>query len=187
MNKVAIFASGSGSNAENLVNFFREQELITTSIIICNKPDAYVLKRAENLNIKSLVLSKSELQSDKILTILKELDIDYIILAGYLLKIPEILVENYRDKIINIHPALLPKYGGKGMYGHFVHEAVVAAGECESGITIHLVDEKYDNGKILFQAKCNVDKTDTPENVASKIAKLEMTHFPEVVQKYILG
>ncbi len=203
MKHLAIFASGSGTNAQNLIEYFngnancnaehntnilpQSRNTANVKIVICNKPNAYVLTRAENLGVPSLVLNKEELTTNpqKLLQTLAEHKIDYIILAGYLLKIPQELISQYPDKIINIHPALLPSYGGKGMYGHHVHEAVVAAGEKESGITIHLVDEKYDNGKILFQAKCTVEPTDTPDDVAAKIHTLEQAHFPQVVDDYL--
>ncbi len=195
MKHLAIFASGSGTNAQNLIEYFnygknRSNKISSDTkveLVICNKPGAYVLTRAENLNVPSAVLNKEELtcSTQKLFELLKQYSIDYIILAGYLLKIPAELIEMYPNKIINIHPALLPAYGGKGMYGHHVHEAVVAAKEKESGITIHLVDEKYDNGKILFQAKCSIDPTDTPDDVAEKIHHLEQANFPRVVDEYI--
>ena len=195
MKHVAIFASGSGTNAQNLIEYFnygknRSNKIspdTKVEVVICNKPGAYVLTRAEKLGVPTAVLNKEELtnSTERLFELLKQYSIDYIILAGYLLKIPAELIEMYPDKIINIHPALLPAYGGKGMYGHHVHEAVVAAKEKESGITIHLVDEKYDNGKILFQAKCSIDPTDTPDDVAEKIHHLEQANFPRVVDEYI--
>ncbi|MEG0517822.1 MAG: phosphoribosylglycinamide formyltransferase [Bacteroidales bacterium] len=185
MKKLAIFASGSGTNAQNIITYFSSKSSAKVELIISNKPDAYVLERAKNLNVASIVLSKEELMSDKILQILKEHRIDFIVLAGYLLKIPAILIHNYHSRIINIHPALLPKFGGKGMYGHHVHQAVVASGEKETGITIHLVDEVYDNGRILFQATCPVTPTDTPDSVAAKIHELEQAHFPREIETYI--
>lgn len=185
MKKIAIFASGSGTNAQNIITYFNSNSSIRTELVICNKPGAYVLERARNLGVESIVPTKEELQSEKILQILKEHKIDFIVLAGYLLKIPAILIHNYPGSIINIHPALLPKYGGKGMYGHYVHQAVVAAKEKESGITIHLVDEFYDNGQILFQATCPVSPADTAEDVAEKIHLLEQKHFPRVIEAYL--
>ena len=195
MKHVAIFASGSGTNAQNLIEYFnygknRSNKIspdTKVEVVICNKPGAYVLTRAEKLGVPTAVLNKEELtnSTERLFELLKQYSIDYIILAGYLLKIPAELIEMYPDKIINIHPALLPAYGGKGMYGHHVHEAVVAAKEKESGITIHLVDEKYDNGKILFQAKCEITQTDTPDDVAEKIHHLEQANFPRVVDEYI--
>ena len=195
MKHVAIFASGSGTNAQNLIEYFnygknrsnKTSPDTKVEVVICNKPGAYVLTRAEKLGVPTAVLNKEELtnSTERLFELLKQYSIDYIILAGYLLKIPAELIEMYPDKIINIHPALLPAYGGKGMYGHHVHEAVVAAKEKESGITIHLVDEKYDNGKILFQAKCSIDPADTPDDVAEKIHHLEQANFPRVVDEYI--
>ena len=195
MKHVAIFASGSGTNAQNLIEYFnygknrsnKTSPDTKVEVVICNKPGAYVLTRAEKLGVPTAVLNKEELtnSTERLFELLKQYSIDYIILAGYLLKIPAELIEMYPDKIINIHPALLPAYGGKGMYGHHVHEAVVAAKAKESGITIHLVDEKYDNGKILFQAKCSIDPTDTPDDVAKKIHHLEQANFPRVVDEYI--
>ncbi len=191
MKKIAIFASGSGTNAENIINFFNynlpykyKNNPAKVSLLICNKPNAYVLERAERLNVPQVVLSKESLckeDSEELLYILKEYQIDYLVLAGYLLKIPEYIISKFENKIINIHPALLPKFGGKGMYGHHVHQAVVDAKEKESGITIHLVDKVYDNGQILFQAKCQVTSTDTPEDVAAKIHLLEQEFFPKII------
>jgi phosphoribosylglycinamide formyltransferase-1 len=195
MKNIAILASGNGSNAQNLIEYFNlgkgclqeNLNLASVKIIICNKPDAYVITRAENLNIPAIVLKKEELTTSPqpLLQLLKEHGIDYIILAGYLLKIPAELINEYPDRIINIHPALLPAYGGKGMYGNRVHEAVIAAKEKESGITIHLVDNEYDSGKILFQARCTVTPEDTPQSLAAKVHELEYRDFPQAVAKYI--
>ena len=186
MKKIAIFASGSGSNAENIAQYFAHNDNIEISLIVSNKPDAYVLQRAQNLNIPSVVITSSQMQdSQHVLLILKQHDIDFVVLAGYLLRIPQYMIDSYPDKIINIHPALLPNYGGKGMYGDNVHKAVVAAGEFESGITIHYVNENYDEGKTIFQAKCEVLPTDTYEDVASKVNALEYAHFPNVIADVI--
>lgn len=183
MNRIAIFASGSGSNAENIVNYFKNNADVEVSLILTNNENAFVLKRAKKLGIQSLVFSKADFsKTDKIVQKLKENDIKWIVLAGFLLKIPENLIKSFPDKIINIHPALLPKFGGKGMYGDKVHQAVVEAKETESGITIHYVNEHYDEGKIIFQAKCIVEPTDTFKDVASKIHELEHKHFPEVIE-----
>ena len=187
MKKIAVFASGSGSNAENIAQYFSNNENIEISLIVSNKPDAYVLQRAKNLNIPSVVITAKQMQdSQHVLFILKQHKIDFVVLAGYLLKIPEYLIQAFPDKIINIHPALLPKFGGKGMYGDNVHKAVVDANETESGITIHYVNEKYDEGEIIFQAKCQVDKDDTFEEVANKVHSLEYAHFPRVIAETIL-
>jgi len=186
MNRIAIFASGSGSNAENIADYFKNNEDVEISLILTNKANAFVLERAKKLAIKSLVFSKSDFSgTGKIVQILKENNINWVVLAGFLLKIPENLIKEFPNKIINIHPALLPKYGGKGMYGDKVHQAVVAAKETESGITIHYVNEHYDEGKIIFQAKCPVEPSDTFEDVASKIHTLEYKHFPEVIEEVV--
>ena len=190
MINLAVFASGNGSNAENIITHFSGSTIATVKLVISNKADAYVLERARAKGVPSIVMPREELTSETpsaLLDTLQQHSIDYIILAGYLLKIPAALTENYKGKIINIHPALLPKFGGKGMYGMNVHKAVLDAGESESGITIHLVDAVYDNGKILFQATCPVLPTDTPEQLATKIHALEKLHFPATIEKYITG
>jgi phosphoribosylglycinamide formyltransferase-1 len=183
MIRIAIFASGNGSNVENITKYFQNHATVEISLVLTNNPNAYVIERAKNLGIKSLVFSKTEfLENDKILHYLKENDIKLIVLAGFLLKIPENIIKVFPDKIINIHPALLPKYGGKGMYGDKVHRAVVKNKETESGITIHYVNEYYDEGEIIFQAKCAVLPNDSYEDVAAKIHKLEYEHFPKVIE-----
>ncbi|MBO4805996.1 MAG: phosphoribosylglycinamide formyltransferase [Paludibacteraceae bacterium] len=183
--QVAIFASGSGSNAENIIKHFENNPDVNIKLVLCNKKDAYVLTRAKNLGIPSIVFSKKEMEEGEVLTILRKEQIDFIVLAGFLLKVPAELVAAYPDRIVNIHPALLPNYGGKGMYGMKVHEAVVAAGERESGITIHYVNEFFDSGTIIFQARCEVLPTDTPEDVAQKVHKLEYAHFPQVIESVL--
>lgn len=186
MTKLAIFASGSGSNAENIALFFRDNPEVEVSIIISNKKDAFVHQRANKLNIPSYTYNKKEFDdSTEIISLLEENNIDFIILAGFLLKVSEKLISCFPNRIINIHPALLPKYGGKGMYGDFVHKAVVEAKEQESGITIHYVNENYDEGAIIFQAKCSVDSNDTFEDVANKVHKLEYEHFPNIIAKIL--
>lgn len=188
MKNLAIFASGNGSNAQNLIEHFNNTGTARISIIICNKPTAYVLERAALLGIPSIVLPREELVCDTpsaLLSLLQEHAIDCIILAGYLLKIPQALVSAYPGRIINIHPALLPKFGGKGMYGQHVHQAVLEAGEPISGITIHLVDAIYDSGAHLFQTTCPVLPDDTPHSLAQRIHALEKEHFPTIVEKYI--
>ena len=178
MRNLAIFASGSGTNAENLIQYFSGREDYRVAVVLCNKPDAFVLQRAQRLGVPSVVFDKSQLLCSEdttpegkpsVVSILKEYDAFALILAGFLMKIPSHLIDAWPRRIINIHPALLPKYGGKGMHGMHVHEAVVAAKEVESGITIHLVDEQYDHGKTLFQAKCEVLPCDTAHDVAAKI------------------
>lgn len=183
--KIAIFASGSGSNAENIINYFSENQDISFPFILCNKKDAFVHERAKKLQIPSFTFNKDQLENGDVLASLKKENIDFIVLAGFLLKVPENILVAYPNKIINIHPALLPKYGGKGMYGMNVHEAVVANGEKESGITIHYVNEKYDDGAIISQYKCEVLPTDTPEDVAQKVHTLEYEYFPKVIDELL--
>jgi phosphoribosylglycinamide formyltransferase 1 len=188
MNKIALFASGSGTNAQRICEYFRTHPLITPALILSNKTDAFVLERARILGIPSVTFTRKEFyESDQIPTLLKNQEIDFIVLAGFLWLIPENILHLYNGKILNIHPALLPKYGGKGMYGMRVHEAVIQSGDTESGITIHYVNNHYDEGAIIFQAKCKVDPGDTPESLAQKIHQLEYTHFPKVIEEVILG
>ena len=190
MNNIAVFASGNGSNAENIITHFSASNNAVVKLVISNKAEAYVLERARAKGVPAIVMPREELTSETptaLLETLKQHNIGYIILAGYLLKIPAALTESYKGRIINIHPALLPKFGGKGMYGMNVHKAVLEAGESESGITIHLVDAVYDNGKILFQATCPVLPEDTPEQLAEKVQALEQQHFPATIEKYITG
>ena len=186
MVNIAIFASGSGSNAENIVRYFKSHPSISVSLILTNKADAFVIERARKLDIPSMVFSKKEMnETNLVLNLLKENKIDWIILAGFLLKVPDNIIAAFPDRILNIHPALLPKYGGKGMYGSRVHEAVVAAGEKESGITIHLVNDHYDEGQIVFQASCPVLASDSADDVAAKVHALEYEHFPKVIEETI--
>lgn len=183
---IAIFASGSGTNAENIIRYFTRNPSVQVKLVLTNREDAYVLKRAEKLDVPGIIFSANELkEGTKVDDILADNKIDYLILAGFLLKVPERIVSRYRGRIINIHPALLPKYGGKGMYGNKVHQAVVDSLEKESGITIHLVDEVYDNGETLFQAKCTLDADESAETLAAKIHKLEKEHFPRIIDEYI--
>ena len=181
---LALFASGSGTNVENIARYFQTNDNVNVVLVLSNKPDAFALERAKNLNIPSVAFTKKELEeTDRVLQILNEYKIDFIVLAGFLLKIPAYLVDAYPNRIINIHPALLPKYGGKGMYGRFVHEAVVANKETESGITIHFVNEHYDEGAIIFQTRCALAPTDSPDDLARKIQALEHDFFPKVIEK----
>ena len=181
--KIALFASGSGSNAENIVHYFSHNPNFNFPLIISNKADAFVHTRAKNLDIPSFTFSRDEFSDgEKILTLLKIYNVDCIVLAGFLLKIPQTLILAYPQKIINIHPALLPKHGGKGMYGMRVHEAVAEAADTESGITIHYVNGNYDEGSIIFQATCPVSTTDTPDMIAEKVHKLEYEYFPKVIE-----
>ena len=184
---IAIFASGSGSNAERIVEYFSNSTEINVKLFLCNNPQAGVVQRAERLNIPLVMFNRQQFKSGEVVDILKENEIDWVILAGFLWLVPQNVVEAFPNKIINIHPALLPKFGGKGMYGHFVHEAVVENKETESGITIHLVNEHYDEGAIIFQASYPVLPTDSPEDVAKKGQVLEHKHFPAVIEKAILG
>lgn len=186
MTKIAIFASGSGSNAENIINYFKNSGTGHVSAVFCNKKDAYVLERAKNSGIESIVFDRNDFyETDKIVKDLESRNIDYIVLAGFLWLVPENLVKKYENRIINIHPALLPSYGGKGMYGDNVHKAVVANGEKKSGITIHLVNTIYDSGDIIFQAETEVTPEDDYKSVAKKIHELEGEHFPRVIEEHI--
>ena len=183
---IAIFASGSGTNAENIIRHFQGNKDVNVALVVSNKPDAYVLVRAANLHVPSLTLTREEFaQGEELARLMKERGIDFIVLAGFLLRVPEALIEAYPGRIVNIHPALLPKYGGKGMYGDRVHRAVVEAGERESGITIHLIDEQYDRGTTVFQAKCPVLPGDTPDDVARKVHALVYAHYPEVIGQLV--
>ena len=184
--KIAILASGSGSNAENIANYFKGSDYAEVSFIIANNPDAYVIERAKRLDIEYAVVTKAQfMEADSIIDMLKERDIDFVVLAGFLLLVPAKLIQAYPGRIVNIHPALLPKHGGKGMYGDRVHKAVVESGDTESGITIHLIDEQYDKGTTFFQAKCPVLPTDTPDDVATKVHALEYEHFPHVIEEIL--
>jgi phosphoribosylglycinamide formyltransferase-1 len=185
MKKIVLFASGAGSNAENIIRYFANSRELEFPFVISNRSDALVHERVRKLNIPSYVFTKSEFESGKVLGFLREQSVDLLVLAGFLLKVPENMVKAYPDRIVNIHPALLPKFGGKGMYGSHVHEAVVSSGEKESGITIHYVNENYDEGRVIFQAKCPVFPTDTPDDVAAKIHALEYEHFPRVVGEVV--
>lgn len=186
MKKIAIFASGSGSNAENIADYFKDSKEAAISLIICNKSDAFVLERAKKLGIPSKVVTGAEMKNEEaVMSLLKEYSIDFIVLAGYLLRIPEYMVKAYPNAIVNIHPALIPLHCGKGMYGDRVHEDVIACGDKESGITIHYVNEQYDAGSIIFQAKCTVEPGDNAHDVATKVHALEYAHFPHVIAETI--
>lgn len=186
MKNIAIFASGSGSNAENIANYFANSDYAQVSVIVANNPNAYVLERAKKLGIESITVTKSQfMEADTLIAELMERNIDFIVLAGFLLLVPQKYIDAYPGRIVNIHPALLPKHGGKGMYGSHVHESVVAAGDTESGITIHLIDGNYDKGTTFFQATCHVLPTDTPDDVAQKVHALEYEHFPHVIEEIL--
>ena len=182
--RIVLFASGSGTNAQNIIEYFANNEQVEIDSLWSNKANAFALTRAANLNIETYVFNRDEFyKSNKIVETLKKRKVDLVVLAGFLWLIPENLINNFT--IVNIHPALLPKYGGKGMYGMNVHKAVVQNNEKESGITIHYVNENYDEGQIIFQAKCTVDKNDSPEQVAAKVHKLEYAHFPRIIEKVV--
>ncbi|WP_422106479.1 phosphoribosylglycinamide formyltransferase [Winogradskyella sp.] len=186
MKRVVIFASGSGSNAENLIKFFQNSDNASVIQVLTNNPHAKVLERCKTLKVSALSFNRTAFsRSDDVLNILKASQPDLIVLAGFLWKFPEFILNEFDNKVINIHPALLPKYGGKGMYGMHVHNAVVANKESETGITIHYVNENYDEGAIIFQAKCEVLPMDSADDVAAKIHKLEMEHFPKVVEELL--
>jgi|SRR4030095_12391863 formyltetrahydrofolate-dependent phosphoribosylglycinamide formyltransferase len=186
LTRIAIFASGAGSNAQKIIDHFRNSSLAKVALVVCNKPGAGVLKIAEENNIPTIVIEKEKFSRGNAYTDeLVEQKIDFIVLAGFLWKIPGSLLKGYHRRIINIHPALLPNYGGKGMYGNFVHEAVINAREKESGITIHYVDEHYDNGDVILQVKCPILENDTPEILAHRIHALEHANYPVVIEELI--
>lgn len=184
---IALFASGAGTNAQKIMEHLKGHAEIKVALVVCNKPGAGVIGLAEKAGVPVLMIEKERFfRGDHYLPVLNEMGISFIVLAGFLWKIPAELIQAYPQGIINIHPALLPKYGGKGMYGSHVHEAVIAHRETESGITIHYVDEHYDHGATIFQAKCVVDEFDTADTLAQKIHKLEHAHFPNVVESTVL-
>lgn len=186
MKRIVLLASGSGSNVENIANYFKDNSLVTIASVFTNKRDAKVIDRCNNLNISCLFFNRESFsKTDCLLNIIKSMEPDLIILAGFLLKIPKNFVTAFPNKIVNIHPALLPKYGGKGMYGMHVHNAVKNNNETETGITIHYVNENYDEGAIIHQAKTSVTKEDTPEHIAEKVHVLEYEHFPKVIDQIL--
>ena len=181
---IAIFVSGSGTNCENLIRYFEHSEMVNCALVVSNKPDAYALVRAERLGVPTAVISKAQLYNpDETLPLLESYGIEFIVLAGFLPLVPDFLIEAFPRKIINLHPALLPKYGGKGMYGHHVHEAVKAAGETETGITIHYVNNVIDGGQIIEQFKTSLTPDDTIEDIEQKIHVLEQENFPQVIER----
>lgn len=186
MKNIVLLASGSGSNAENIIKYFKEKNILCNFHVITNKKDAFVLDRAKNLNVSAEVITKKQNDEGVLFDRINEIKPDLIVLAGYLLLFPADIVTLYPNKIVNIHPALLPKYGGKGMYGSFVHDAVIANKETETGITIHYVSEHYDEGATIFQVTTNIEEKDTPEDVANKVHQLEYEHFPEVIERLLL-
>ncbi len=186
MISIAIFASGSGSNAQKIMEYFQSHATIQVKLVLSNKTDAFVLNRAASFGVPTYTFNRQVFyESNTVLQKLQDEQIDYIVLAGFLWLVPLSLIQAYPNKIVNIHPALLPAYGGKGMYGMRVHEAIVANHEPATGITIHLVNEEYDKGKILFQTQCSVETMDTPDTVAEKIHILEHMHYPRIIQEWI--
>lgn len=185
MKRLAVFVSGGGTNLQRIAEYFAPNSNVEIACVVSNNKDAFANQRAKNLGIPLLLVDRPYFTSDTFVGRMKSLDIDLIVLAGFLWLIPQRLIEAFPNKIINIHPALLPKYGGKGFYGHHVHEAVVAAHEKESGITVHYVNEHYDSGNIIFQAKVALSETDTPDDVAAKIHVLEQENFPLVIEKLL--
>ena len=186
MRNIAIFASGNGTNAENIAEYFSKNEKIKVALIVSNRANAGVHERARRLGILSLTLPKADfIAGEPVLQVLREYQIDFVVLAGFMCLVSEPLLRAFPNRIVNIHPALLPKFGGKGMFGHHVHEAVVAAGEKESGITIHYINEQYDEGQIVFQASCPLIPEDTPDTVAAKVHALEYRYYPQVIEQII--
>ncbi|MGE0076822.1 MAG: phosphoribosylglycinamide formyltransferase [Bacteroidales bacterium] len=185
MSNIAILASGSGSNTENIANYFSNNSQIKIRLIATENPSAFVIERAKRLNIDHKVFTMEELKNGSFLDVLKSYSIDFIVLAGFLKLIPENFINAFPNRIVNIHPALLPQYGGKGMYGDRVHRAVIANRESESGITIHYVNSKYDEGGVIFQAKCTIDSSDNAETLAQKVHQLEYEHYPKVLEQIL--
>lgn len=188
MTNIAVFVSGNGSNCENIIRHFKDSDKVNIAVVISNKADAVALKRAELLGVPTEVIPKADFLNEEILLpVLKKYSTDFIVLAGFLLVIPNFLINAYDHRIINLHPALLPKFGGKGMYGHHVHEAVKAAGESETGMTVHYVSGTIDGGEIIAQFSTPLLSVDTPDDIAEKEHVLEMNHFPEVIAKVVSG
>lgn len=186
MTNIAIFVSGSGSNCENMINYFKDSGLVNCALVVSNKADAYALVRVGKYNVPTAVMSKADLACpDKMMPMLKKYDIDFIVLAGFLPLVPDYLIEAYPRRIINLHPALLPKFGGKGMWGHHVHEAVKAAGESETGMTVHYVTPVCDGGEIIAQRRVALSPDDTADDIAEKEHQLEMKYFPAIVEEVI--
>lgn len=186
MKNIAIFASGNGTNAEQIMEYFKDNRCIRIAYLFSNNRDAFVLKRAEKFNVPTQVFTRNEFYNlNGIVPFLLEKNIHFIVLAGFLWLVPKALIKAYHNKIVNIHPALLPAYGGKGMYGHHVHQSVIANNEKESGITIHYVNEQYDSGDIIFQARCPVVENDTSDTLAKRIHELEHKHFPQIIESVV--
>jgi len=188
MKNIAIFVSGSGTNCENIIRHFSGHQQVNIALVLSNRADAYALVRAQRLGVPTAVVSKSEFNDEKKMnSLLDSYHIDFIVLAGFLLMVPSFLIRRYDHRMLNIHPALLPKHGGKGMYGHHVHEAVQAAGDTETGMTVHWVSDVCDGGEIIAQFSTPLSPDDTPDDIAHKEHLLEMEHFPKVIEKTILG
>jgi|SRR5690554_839312 len=186
MKRIVIFASGSGTNAENIITYFKNSSFVSVVLVLTNNPHAKVLDRAKDLEVSAMSFNRMAFsKTDNVLQLLKANKPDLIVLAGFLWKFPDFILNEFPNKVINIHPALLPKYGGKGMYGQYVHEAIVANKEVETGITIHYVNEHYDKGAIIFQTTCQVKSTESAQDVAVKIHELEMEYFPKVVEQLL--
>ena len=186
-NNIAIFASGSGSNCENIIRYFESSDRVTVTLVVSNKPDAYVLERASKLDVPTAVVSKTELNDANVmLPLLRNHGVDFVVLAGFLPLVPDFLIDAFPRRMVNLHPALLPKYGGKGMWGHHVHEAVKAAGETETGMTVHYVSSVCDGGEIIAQYRVSLAPTDTADDIAEKEHELEMKYFPKVIEKLML-
>lgn len=185
MKSLSVFVSGNGTNLQRIAEYFKENHEVEIVNVVCNNPKAYAIERAKKLGIPVRMVNRQEFNSKEFTQEMADLRLDLIVLAGFLWKIPESLIQCYPRKIVNIHPALLPKYGGKGFYGEHVHEAVVAAQEPFSGITIHYVNEIYDNGEIILQAYTKLDPNETPDSLAAKIHKLEQTYFPVAIDYLI--
>lgn len=186
--RIVVFASGNGTNFHNIASYFSDKKHIQIALLIGNKPDAFVFERAKTWHIPSLLINRETFyQTDDILNVLKEINPDLIVLSGFLWLIPENIIKTFSKKIINIHPALLPKYGGKGMYGMHVHNAVAANKEKETGISIHYVNKEYDKGDLILQMKCNITPTDTPETIAEKVHQLEYAYFPTTIEKLLIS
>lgn len=183
--QIAVFASGAGSNAQKIIEYFERSETADVALVVCNKKGAGVINIAAAAGVPVLMIEKDKFQKDGYVAKLKEVGIDFIVLAGFLWKIPQPIIDAWPRKIVNIHPALLPRYGGKGMYGHYVHESVLNAGDVESGITIHYVDEHYDNGDIIFQTACPIVEGDSAETLAQRIHTLEHLHYPRVIDELL--
>ena len=186
MIKLALFASGSGSNVENIYEYFKNHNKILVDSVFCNNPNAFVIDRAKNLGIDSILFNHSKSSGIDLLNMLQKRNVSHVILAGYIRLIPEEIIDKFQEKIINIHPSLLPKFGGKGFYGSKVHSSVIESKEEYSGITIHIVNKEYDKGKILFQEKIKINENETPSTLSKRIHELEYFYFPQIIEKFLL-